>query len=71
MKVILEKKDTECNKVYRFNKRQKKGYYYIRGDSNQRQFCKQIGIEDFQKLPTGFYQSNGYGLRGTGPYPAQ
>lgn len=68
MGVILERIDAEGGKVYRINKRQRKGFYYIRPDSSQAKLCKKVRLLGFDRLPTGFYTDKGWGLVGVGFY---
>jgi class 3 adenylate cyclase len=50
----------------RINPRTKKGEYRVIDSSNQSKRCKRIALVGFDRLPSGFYKNDGYGLTGGG-----
>jgi len=53
---MLEKKNDQGKRIYRINRETRKGKYYIKKESFQRDIITQIDLEGFGSLPSGLWQ---------------
>lgn len=68
---VIQKKNADGKIVWRINRKTKKGYYRVGEKYSQFKYCKKILLEGFVRLPSGFYQNDGYGLTGAGTFLLQ
>ena len=71
MSKIWEKRNEEEKVFCHFDKKKKKGYYLILPNSNQHKYCEKIEFDGFDRLPSGFYTNDGYGLTRSGSFLLQ
>ncbi len=68
---IVEHKDEDGKLVFRINRKNKKGKYYILESNIQKDIVvNPINLEGFDSLPSGFYR-NGFGLTAAGNFVLQ
>lgn len=63
---LIQKKNDDHVVYTQVNRQTKKGWYKILPLSNQHKLCEKVLLDGFDRLPTGFYTNNGYGLTGAG-----
>ena len=66
MQNVIEKKNYDGKIIWRIYRRKKKGYYRIGATSTQFKYCRKVFLEGFERLPSGFYTKDWYGLTHAG-----
>jgi hypothetical protein len=66
MKNTIEKINNDGQLVWKINRKSKIGQYKILKKDGQGKYCSKIRLEGFERLPSGFYRNDGYGLTAGG-----
>ena len=71
MSKIWEKVNEKGKVFCRFDRKKKEGYYLILSGFSQHKYCEKIEFDGFERLPSGFYTNDGYGLTRSGSFLLQ
>lgn len=71
MSEIIKKRNPDNEIFVLINKRTKTGEYTILPKSSQFKYCEKVLLRGFERLPSGFWTNDGYGLTGAGGYMLQ